>query len=96
MAEEFMEKSEIEQYHELDNKIRRVIIQQLDKIQKLRVGNPFSGTIEFYYFEDENLFVHTKNPNDDLEHVHVIHYSNLLNNQRIEELKKNMGSRGEV
>ena len=33
MAEEFMAKSEIEQYHELDNKIRRVIVQQLDKIQ---------------------------------------------------------------
>lgn len=96
MAEEFMEKSEIEQYHELDNKIRRVIVQQLDKIQRLRVGKPFGGTIEFYYFEDENVFVHTRSPNDDLEHVHVIHYSNLLNNQRIEELKRKIESREEV
>ena len=44
-----MEKNEIEQYHELDNKIRRVITQQVDKIQRLRVGKSFSGTIEFYY-----------------------------------------------
>ena len=86
--EMFLTKRELEEYMQIGDKIEQVLIQQLDKIWRIREGAPFTGEILHFYLKDNNLVIHTKDPIDKLDHVNVINVENLLNDDRIEKYKE--------
>ncbi|TGC09210.1 hypothetical protein [Methanolobus halotolerans] len=86
----FLMEQELEEYTKISKKIEKVLIQQLDKIWRIRDGVPFNGKILYFYIEDDNVVVHTKDPVDKLDHVNVIKIENLLNDNRIERYKEEL------
>ncbi|QLC50037.1 hypothetical protein HWN40_07175 [Methanolobus zinderi] len=84
----FLTEQELDEYTKLSSKVEKVLIRQLDKIWRIREGAPFNGEILFFYIEDENIVIHTKDPVDKLDHVNVVNVENLLNDSRIEKYKE--------
>ncbi|MDW7732109.1 MAG: hypothetical protein SCH66_06735 [Methanolobus sp.] len=84
----FLTKQELEEYMQINDKIEKVLIQQLDKIWRIREGVPFNGEILHFYIKEGNLVIHTKDPVDKLDHVNVINAENLFNDERIEKYKE--------
>ena len=84
----FLIKQELEEYIQINDKIRQILLQQLDKIWNIREEKPFSGEVLYFYIEGDSVVIHTKDPEDEMDHVNVMSIEDLLNDKKIEKYKE--------